>query len=117
MNNDTNRRILPSLIEDVVNRPGQCVDNVFASAWKKLGLKTLIQRAGFKKRTGVPVTDAVFLLVLWKWIDASSIAVFARRSLKTFSETKKDVMYDLLKREDVDWRGLNGGVAKAVYRQ
>jgi len=31
---------------------------------------------------------AVFLLLLWKWIDVSSTSVFAKRSLKTFSNEK-----------------------------
>lgn len=117
MNNDTNNSLFPSLIEDALNHPGQCIDNIFAGVWKGLNLNKLIQQAGFKKRTGVPVADAVFLLILWKWIDVSSIAVFARRSLKTFSDAKKDVMYDLLKREDIDWRGLNDGVAKTLYQK
>ena len=116
MNNDTNKLLLPSLIEEVLSHPGQCVDNIFASVWKGLNFNRLIQRAGFKKRSGVPVTDSVFLLLLWQWIDVSSIAVFARHSLKTFSDAKKDVMYELLKREDVDWRGLNLGVAKSTYQ-
>lgn len=49
-------------------------------------LNKLIHQAGFKKRIGLSVTDAVF----------------CRQSLETFSGAKKDVMYDLLKREDVD---------------
>ena len=34
-----------------------------------------------------------------------------------FSRAKKDVMYDLLKREDVNWRVLNLQTAKGVYQQ
>ena len=117
VNNGTSKRLFPSLVDDVLGHPGQYVDNIFAHAWKSLNLNKLIQRAGFKKRTGVPVTDAIFLLVLWKWINVSSIAVFCRQSLNTFSIAKKDVMYDLLKREDADWRGLHGQVASAVYKQ
>jgi len=117
MNHDTNKRLFPSLIEEVLEHPGRCVDNVFAAAWKSLKFNQLIQDAGFKKRTGVPIVDSVFLLVLWKWIDVSSIAVFAKQSLRVFSSAKKDVMYDLLKREDIDWRSLNSGVAKTIYRQ
>jgi len=117
MNNDTKTRLFPSLIDDVLKHPGHCVDNVFASVWKRLNFNSLIQRSGFKKRSGVPIIDSVFLLVLWKWIDVSSIAVFAKQSLKVFSEAKKDVMYELLKREDIDWRGLNINVAKTIYTQ
>lgn len=117
MNNDTKRRLFPSLIDDVLKNPRHCVDNVFANVWKTLNFSHLIQRSGFKKRSGVPVSDAVFLLLLWKWIDVSSISVFSKRSLKVFSDAKKDVMYELLKREDVDWRGLNTNVAKTIYTQ
>ena len=117
MNNGTNKRILPSLIDEVLNHPGQCVDNVLAGVWRGLKLNRLIQQAGFKKRTGLSVTEVLFLLVLWKWIDAPSIALFSRKSLKTFSVANKDVMYDLMKREDSDWRGLNMGVAKSIYQQ
>jgi len=116
MNNDTNKTNFPNLIEDVLNHPGQCVDNVFARIWKNMKLDKLIEQAGFKKRTGVPVTESVFLLLLWKWISASSISFFSRQSLKTFSDAKKDVMYDLLKRDDIDWRGLNSKVAKTLYQ-
>ncbi len=117
MNNGTNTPALPNLISDVLNHPGQHVDNVFARTWKSLKFNKLIELAGFKKRTGVPVTESVFLLILWKWISSSSISFFSRQSLDSFSDAKKDVMYDLLKREDVDWRGLNSKVAKAVYRE
>jgi len=78
MNNATKRSLFPSLIDDVLKHPEQCVDNVFASVWKRLNFSSFIQRSGFKKRSGVPVVDSVFLLVLWKWVDVSSIAVFAR---------------------------------------
>jgi len=96
-------RLFPSLVDDVLKDPSHCVDNVFASVWKALNFSRLIQRAGFKKRSGVPVVDSVFLLVLWKWIAASSIAVFAKQSLKVFSEAKKDVMYELLTSRRALW--------------
>lgn len=117
MNTATNKPLLPSLIAEVLEHPGQCVDNVFAVVWKELKINGLIKQAGFKKRTGVSVVESVFLLLLWKWIEVSSIAVFAKQSLRVFSAAKKDVMYELLKREDIDWRQLNSGVAKAVYQQ
>lgn len=117
MNNGTGKHLFPSLVDDVLGHPDQYVDNIFAHAWKSLNLSKLVAQAGFKKRTGVSVTDAMFLLVLWKWINVTSIAVFCRRSLSTFSGAKKDVMYDLLKREDADWRGFHCRVGKAVYQQ
>ena len=72
MNPATNTRLMPSLIEEMLVHPGHCVDNLFARVWKSLNLNKLIQQAGFKKRTGLSVTDAVFLLLLWKWVNVAS---------------------------------------------
>jgi len=47
MNNDTNKRLIPSLIEEVLNHPGQCVDNIFANIWKSLNVNRLIEQSGF----------------------------------------------------------------------
>ena len=44
---------------------------------------------------------------------AVSIAMFCRNSMKSFCDAKKDVD-DLLKRPDINWRGLNWLVARAV---
>jgi hypothetical protein len=117
MNNDTNKNVLPTLISDVITDDKHYIDNLFADIWKKLGLNKLIKAAGFSKRSGVEVTEAVFLLLLWKWLSVSSIAMFCRKSLGMFSTAKKDVMYDLLKREDSNWREFNLQTAKAVYNQ
>ncbi|MBL3619315.1 MAG: transposase [gamma proteobacterium endosymbiont of Lamellibrachia anaximandri] len=63
------------------------------------------------------ISEAVFILLLWKWLNMSSIAMFSKKALGTFSRARKDVMYDLLKREEINWRTLNSHTAKAVYQQ
>ncbi len=49
MDNDTNKPILPNLIDDVFNHTGQCVDNIFTKIWKMMKLNKLIEQAGRKK--------------------------------------------------------------------
>jgi len=117
LKNGINENILPPLIKDVVTGSKCYIDNLFADTWKKLKLNSLIKAAGFSKRSGIEITEAVFLLLLWKWLNLSSIAMFSRKSLGTFSHARKDVMYDLLKREDINWRALNIQTAKALYQQ
>ena len=117
MKNGTNQGALPPLIGDVITDKKHYIDNLFADTWKKLKFNAQIKRAGFTKRSGIDITEAVFLLLLWKWINVSSIAMFSRKALGMFSRAKKDVMYDLLKREDVNWRVLNLQAAKGVYQQ
>lgn len=117
MKNDTNTGNLPPLIGDVITDPKHYIDNLFADTWKKLKFNSLIKKAGFTKRSGIGITEAVFLLLLWKWLNMSSIAMFSRKALGTFSRANKDVMYDLLKREEINWRELNIQAAKAVYKR
>jgi len=115
--NGINEGALPPLIGDVMTDQKHYIDNLFADTWKKLRLNARIKAAGFTKRSGIDITEAVFLLLLWKWINVSSIAMFSRKALGMFSRAKKDVMYDLLKREDVNWRVLNLQTAKGVSQQ
>ena len=115
MKNGINDGVLPPLVGNVITDQRHCIDNLFADTWKKLKINVRIKRAGFTKRSGIDITEAVFLLLLWKWINVSSIAMFSRKALRMFSRAKKDVMYDLLKREDVNWRLFNLQTAKGVY--
>ena len=117
MKNGTNEGALPALIGDVITDQKHYIDNLCADTWKKVKFNARIKGAGFTKRSGIDITEAVFLLLLWKWINVSSIAMFSRKALGMFSRAKKDVMYDLLKRADVNWRVLNLQAAKGVYQQ
>ena len=116
MKNGTNEGALPALIGDVILDQKHYIDNLFADTWKKLKFNARIKGAGFTKRSGIDITEAVFLLLLWKWINVSSIAMFSRKALGMFSQAKKDVMYDLLKREDINWRLFNLQTARGVYQ-
>lgn len=115
MKNDAKTAALPALIGDIISEQKDYIDNLFADTWKKLNLNSLIKKAGFSKRSGIEINEAVFLLLLWKWLAISSIAMFSRKALGMFTDAKKDVMYDLLKREDINWRSLNLQTAKRVY--
>jgi len=117
LKNGINADSLPPLISVVITDSKHYIDNRFADTWKQLRLNTLISGAGFTKRSGIEVTEAVFVLLIWKWLNMSSIALFSKKALGTFSRARKDVMYDLLKREEINWRALNSQTAKAVYQQ
>ncbi|GGX48718.1 IS4 family transposase [Saccharospirillum salsuginis] len=117
MNSRTRQPELPSLIRQVLHESQAFIDNVFANHWKQLNLNALVRKVGFNKRTGLPVTEVVFLLMVWRWLKVQSIAMFSRQGLDLFSQANKDVMYDLLKRNDLNWQALHGQTAKSVYRQ
>lgn len=115
MNSAIKNDLLPPLVADLLNDPVTYIDNVFADGWKRLGVNTLITKVGLSKRTGTQVSEVVYLLLIWRWLNVSSISMFSHKALGLFSQAKKDVMYDLLKREDINWRGLNLKLAGKVY--
>lgn len=117
MKNDTHADILPALMGAVISGSKGCVDNLFADAWKELRLNALIKRVGFRKRSGAAVAEVLFVLLLWRWLNVSSIAMFCRKALGLFSRAKKDALYDLLKREQNNWRAFHREIARSVYRR
>ncbi|MDD5323243.1 MAG: hypothetical protein PHD43_22055 [Methylococcales bacterium] len=60
MNIDTKTQSLPTLIADFLGKDGLNIDNLFADIWKRMGVATLLRRAGFHKRFGLEVTQVVF---------------------------------------------------------
>ncbi len=116
MNSATKPLSLPSLTADLLTQTNLNIDNVFNSTWKSLGFKSMLHQSKFGKRSGTPVNEVVYLLMLWVWLKVNSVAMFSRDALLTFSVTKKDALYDLLNREDLDWRKLQLLTAKKVLK-
>jgi SRSO17 transposase len=92
------------------------LDNLIADLWKQVGMQSLLNRAGFKKRSGTPMDQVVFGLVMWVWLKVSSSGLFARESLPTVSGADKDALYTVMNREDLDWRRFHQGVAFKAIR-
>ncbi len=115
MNPATESTVLPNLTADILSDPLMPVDNIFARLWKTMNIPTLLYRAGFNKRSGLPAPEVIYILLTWIWLKTSSIHMFSRQSMQGFADAGKDVMYDYLKREDVNWRGFHTQTARKVY--
>lgn len=113
--NNTKKYELPPLVAHILHDSKTYIDNLFADTWKQLGLKSLLVNAGFSKRSGTDIGTVVYLLLLWKWINVSSISMFSRKSMGLFTDAHKDVLYDSLHREDINWRRLNLDIGKKIY--
>jgi len=50
----------------------------------------LLAHASFKKRSGTPISELAYLLVLWTCLKIDPIGMFARESPKTFPLAQKD---------------------------
>jgi hypothetical protein len=93
---------LPALTIDLLKAKGVLIDNVFACLWREIGIKTVLRRTGFNKRSGTPLNDVMFSLMLWLWLQKESIGMLARECLQ--GAMGKDVLYDTMDREDLNWR-------------
>ena len=112
MNHRSKLPTLPALTVDLLQESGLLIDNVFATLWKQIGMNAILRRAGFHKRSGSPIGTVVFTLSLWLWLKQDSIGMFARDSLRGMG---KDVLYDTMNREDLNWRSCHTLIAdKAV---
>lgn len=109
MNRATKMTELPALTVDFLNAKGLLIDNVFARLWRETGMKILLSRAGFNKRSGTPMHEVIYGLMLWIWLKKESIGLFAREGLQ--GAMGKDVFYDTINREDLNWRNFHGQTA------
>lgn len=116
MNSATNTLNLPSLTADLLSQANLNIDNTFSTTWKRIGFNIMLRQAKFSKRSGTPVGDITYLLMLWVWLKVDSVAMFSKDALLSFSIAKKDALYDLLNREDLDWRKLQLLTAKKVLK-
>jgi len=114
MHRATKMTELPALTVDFLHNSGFLMDNVFASLWKQIGMKALLNRAGFKKRSGTAIDEVVYALSLWLWLKKESIGMFAREGLQ--GAMGKDVLYDTMNREDLNWRKCHEQTACKAIR-
>jgi SRSO17 transposase len=114
MNRATKLVELPALTADLLHANGILIDNIFASLWRDIGMATILSRAGFTKRSGAPIIAVIFNLMLWLWLKKESIGMFARDCLQ--DGMGKDVLYDTMNREDLDWRRYHRLIADKTVR-
>jgi len=62
-------------------------------------MKSKLNRRGFHKRSGAPANEVVYALMVWVWLKVNLVGMFARESLKTYSQASKDALYAALNHE------------------
>ena len=92
------------------------VDNELQESLKRLKFWHYFSRYGIsEKRTGYPVKQVVFTLLVWVFLDSYSIRSFMGNLVSNFFTGGKDVLYDFLKREDINWRSVSMSITKEIY--
>lgn len=92
------------------------VDNELQESLNRLNFWKHFNGFGMsEKRTGYPVRQVVFTLLIWVFLNKSSIRSFLGGLVSNFFGGGKDVLYDFLKREDINWRGVSMSLTKEIY--
>jgi hypothetical protein len=73
MSSATKTLNLPSLTADLLGQTNLKIDNMFSSTWKSIGFNIMLRQAKFSKRSGTPVSDVTYLLMLWVWLKVNSL--------------------------------------------
>ena len=88
MNRATKIIELLALTVDLLKANGVLIDNVFASLWREVGMRTILSRAGFNKRSGTLMSNVMFSLMLWLWLQKESYKYCLRKAWQSIRGQK-----------------------------
>ena len=102
-------------VTDALSKEYVYVDNELQDAIKKVSLFSILSRLRIRKRSGDSIRQVVFATLVWPLLPVKSISSFCGKFLQGYIKAGMNVIYDFLKREDINWRSVGISVAKEVY--
>jgi len=106
-----------SPISDILINENKYIDNEMEAAMKKCTLISRLKKAGLNKRSGDPISRIVYCLLIWPFLKKTSISAFCGSFIDAYLVGAKGVLYDFLKREDINWRKHSGNSSIEVYKR
>ncbi len=102
-------------VTDALSKEYVYVDNELQDAIKKVSLFSILSRIGIRKRSGDSIRQIVFATLVWPLLPVKSLASFCDKFIQGYIKGGMNVIYDFLKREDINWRSVSTSVSKEVY--
>ena len=93
------------------------VDNELEKSIQELELFSKAKVFGFTKSKGFSMNQTLFSLLIWPLLTVSSLHFFCGNRLSAYLSGGKDVLYDFLKRQNINWKGYRFYVAKQFYKK
>ncbi len=91
------------------------VDNDLQEGINRLKLFSILSKKGIAKRSGEKVPQLIFAILVWPFLEVTSIASFCGKMLGNFYTGGKDVLYRFMRREDINWRAICFCISKVVF--
>ena len=104
-------------LSDALSQPLTFADTELAEGIQRHSLASLLASAMSRKRRsdGEPLTNLLCALLVWPLFKVKSIHCFCAELCQILAG-QLSVLYDLLGREDINWRALLGELARKVYQ-
>jgi len=102
-------------VTDALSKEYVYVDNELQDAVNKISLFSILSRLGIRKRCGDSIHQVVFATLVWPLLPVKSISGFCGKFIQGYITGGMNVIYDFLKRENINWRSVSNCVSKAVY--
>ncbi len=93
------------------------VDNELLKSIDELDLFSKAHLYGLKKSKGFSLRQVMFSVVIWPLLTVTSLHFFCGNRLSAYFNGGKDVLYDFLKRQSINWRGYRFHTAKQFYKK
>jgi hypothetical protein len=92
------------------------VDNELENSIEALSLFSKAHIFGLSKKKGFSVPQVLFSILIWPLLGVHSLHFFCGNRLSAFITGGKDVLYNFLKRQSINWRGFRFHTAKQFYK-
>jgi hypothetical protein len=104
-------------LSDALSQPLTFADTELAEGIHRHGLVGLVRAAIRRQRRadGQPLPNVLCALLVWPLLKVKSLHCFCAELCQILAG-KVSVLYDFLGREDINWRGLVGELARRVYQ-
>jgi len=104
-------------VADALSQPLTFADTELAEGIQRHSLVGLLAAAihGHRRADAEPLSHVLCALLVWPLLQVKSIHCFCAE-LCQFLAGKVSVLYDLLGREDINWRGLSSELARRVFQ-
>jgi len=103
-------------LSDALSQPLTFADTELAEGLQRHSLAGLLRAAISRKRRsdGEPLPNVLCALLVWPLLKVKSLHCFCAELCQILAG-QVSVLYDFLGREDINWRGLAGELARRVY--
>lgn len=93
------------------------VDNELLKSIEELNLFSKAKLYGLEKSKGFSLKEVMFSIIVWPLLAVSSLHFFCGNRLQGYLSGGKDVIYEFLKRQTINWRGYRIHTAKQFYKK